>query len=200
MAAAAQPVAALLVPGRPLRTDFTVVTPKNMVIDVPVPAQVREVGVSLLQPAAVPPQHALALYYALPPYAEWEYVGALDASCPSGVFRAPWAGRIRPDVPAVRLGLSLETHDFVAQQVPADAREAQRATDAAVGIAKSLFDHMQSFARNDGRYRELLGDLGKSVLILPADTIDKWFEKFSTRHRLEPYFFLKRSGGLELKR
>ena len=46
---------------------------------------------------------------------------------------------------------------------------------------------MASFARNSGQYREL-GD----VLIIPTDCVSQWYTKFVNKHKLEPYFWLRR--------
>lgn len=69
VAAPAPPLFALLIPGRTLATNFTVIDQKKMMIHVPAPASIPEVTVCMLQPS-IPPDHAVAVYYALPPFSE----------------------------------------------------------------------------------------------------------------------------------
>lgn len=69
VAAPAPPLFALLIPGRTLATNFTVIDQKKMMIQVPAPASIPEVTVCMLQPS-IPADHAVAVYYALPPFSE----------------------------------------------------------------------------------------------------------------------------------
>lgn len=66
---AAPPLFALLIPGRTLATNFQVIDAKKMMIQVPAPTAITELTVCMLQPS-IPPDHGVAVYYSLPPFAE----------------------------------------------------------------------------------------------------------------------------------
>lgn len=65
---------ALLIPGRTLDTNFTLVDAKKMMIQVPAPTAITELTVCMLQPS-IPADHGVAVYYALPPFTESVTVG-----------------------------------------------------------------------------------------------------------------------------
>lgn len=69
MSAPSPPLFALLIPGRTLETNFQVLDAKKMMIQVPQPSTITELSVCMLQPS-IPPDHGIAVYYALPPFNE----------------------------------------------------------------------------------------------------------------------------------
>lgn len=180
------PLFACLVPGRPLNYGFRQVSPKRAVLELPNPAAVREFSVLLLQPKLAP-DHGVGIYYSLPPFNEWHYVGYVLLQAPTGTFRAPWFGKIPPQVPAVQIGLSLETLEYLRTLQGADLKEEERTLDSAMGIAQDLFTFMSSFAKRTGQF----GTNGE-MLVIPTNCIDLWFAKFKNKHRLMPYFWLKK--------
>jgi len=178
----------LLIPGRPMMGEFRQVSPQKVVIDVVAPAFVREFCVTILNPA-LPVDHGVAVYYALAPFQEWSYVGQLSLNEPTNIFRAPWYGKIAPDVVGLQIGLSVETTAFLNNLRPVEMKQEEKTLEMASGIAKDLFQFMASFSQTTGQYQQL-GD----VLVIPTNCIDKWFEKFLTKHRMEPYFWMKPKG------
>ena len=188
VAAPSPPLFALLIPGRTLDTNFVQVDPKKLMITVAAPALITEVTICMLQPS-IPADHGVAVYYALPPFSDWQYLGAISLAYPTAAFRAVWRDKIPADLPYIGIGLSVESLQTIAalQPTTADTKESEATLDSAKGIAKNLYEYMASFSQNTGQYKQL-GD----VLVIPTNCVDKWFEKFQHKHKLEPYFWLKK--------
>jgi hypothetical protein len=180
------PLFACVIPGRPLTTSFHPVSDKKLVISIPQPASISEFTICLLQPT-LPQGAGVAVYFSLPPYSDWQYCGSVLLSHPTAAFRAPWFNKIPPDCPDVQLGISLESLETLSVQTPIDAKEEELAMDSAEGIAKDLFNYMSSFSQSTGQYKQL-GD----VLVIPTDCIQRWFNKFKTKHKMEPFFWMKK--------
>jgi len=187
--APADPLFALLVPGRPMVTNFRIVDSKKMVVEVPTPAGITDFGLSLLRPA-LPANHAVAVYYSLPPFKDWQYLGSVGVSSPSAIFRAPWAGKIAPNTPVLQVGLSVENAAFFANLTQSDTaagKSEHEIADAVKAIGQDLHQYIGSFAQSTGKVSSM-GD----VLILPANALERWIERFQTRHRIDPLFFLRK--------
>ena len=115
----------LLLPGRPLRSDFVAVSPTRFMIELPQPSSIPELGVFLQPGATLAPTQGLVLYWALPPYETWTALGTVSAERPSAILRTGWPST--PEVsaaPAVRLGVSLEDASVVANLASAQAADA----------------------------------------------------------------------------
>lgn len=177
---------ALIIPGRLVDTSFRAIDPKKMVLTLSQPALVQEFTVAMLQPA-VPQGLGVAVYYSLPPFTGWDYVGPLSLDYPTAVFRAPWREKIPADTPAVQIGLSVEEISSLKQMQPADQKEEERTLESAKGIAQDLYTFMASFAQSTGNAKQFGG-----MLVIPTNCIDKWYEKFLAKHKREPYFWLKK--------
>eukprot|EP00457_Paulinella_chromatophora_P017497 gb/GEZN01018555.1/.p1 GENE.gb/GEZN01018555.1/~~gb/GEZN01018555.1/.p1 ORF type:complete len:183 (+),score=31.78 gb/GEZN01018555.1/:71-619(+) len=176
---------ALVVPGRPLRTDFKQVKPTSALMVVPKPAEIREFMFCLTKP--LPQGQGVGLYYSLPPFKEWQYIGAVTTTYPTRSFHSPWKDKLSTDVAAIQLGVQLEALDVLKQKADADTKEDERTLDSAKGIAKNLYEYMASFSKT-GKYANLPGD----VLVIPTDVVDRWMKKFVEKHRRDPYFWMKK--------
>lgn len=76
------------------------------------------------------------------PSFSWQYLGSISLQYPTASFRAVWRDKIPADLPAIGIGLSVETAATIAQLQPADAKEEERTLDSAKGIAKNLYEYM----------------------------------------------------------
>jgi len=124
----------------------------------------------------------------------WQYLGHITLAYPSCSFRAVWRDKIPADTPVLGIGLSVEPLATVQQQPTADARDEENALDSARGIAKNLMEYLASFAHNTGQYKEL-----GNVMILPTNAVDQWFEKFQHKHKLQPFFWIKKDPRAQPK-
>jgi hypothetical protein len=179
------PPFALIIPGRRMMTDFKQIQPKRALINIPKPAEIREFMFCLTRP--VPQEAGVALYYSLPPFKDWNYIGAVTMAYPSRSFHAPWKHKIPPNTPGLRIGVNLEPIASLKQKVDSDNKEQERTLDSAQGIAKNLYEFMASFNKS-----ERFTHLPKDVMVLPTDVVDKWFKKFKAKHQRDPYFWMKK--------
>ena len=107
---ATQPLFGVIIPGRPLITEFQPIDATKAVTMVENPAMVAEVTFFLLPTTPIPPGFGAILYYATPPFSNWELLGSVDPSKPSGIFRTGWS--LNEEIqrsPFIQLGVSLES-------------------------------------------------------------------------------------------
>ena len=147
------------------------------------PSMIRELCVTMLKPERMPENHGAAIYYSLPPFKDWEYVGSISAQMPSQIYSAPWRGTVHTSVRSVRLGISVESREFIQNLHPrARAEEAKKLISSVQGIARDLYTFVTSFARSTVR-----GDM----VVIPVKFIQAWLKKFEAKHKRDPYFWLK---------
>ena len=74
-----------------LTVSYRVVDATKAVAEIPAPAQVAEVVFFLLPTSPLPAGSGAVLYYAAPPFTNWELLGSIDHSCPSAILRTGWS-------------------------------------------------------------------------------------------------------------
>lgn len=164
-----------------MTTDFRQIDTKKLTLDVPAPQQIQEFSISLLRP--LPQGFGIGVYYTLPPFSQWQYVGHVSPHSPSAFFRAPWkAELLQAGVTALKLGISIESQAFL-DNLPGSAVNEEALTMSSVkGIAQDLYNFLTSF-----------GSASQAgYLKVPTDCIDKWLTKFAKKHQRNPYFWLKK--------
>mmetsp|Transcript_15245 Transcript_15245/g.21423 ORF Transcript_15245/g.21423 Transcript_15245/m.21423 type:complete len:185 (+) Transcript_15245:151-705(+) len=175
---------ACVIPGRTVRTDFKQVSKTRFILNVPKPATIREFAISILKPT-IPKGHGITIYFSLPPFKDWQYVGSITLSHPSEIYSAPWRGTLPANVGGLQLGLSIESSEFIKNLHPQSQYEEEKKLISSVqGIAVDLYNYLQSFAKTT-RWGEML--------VVPPKFLDKWLKKFETKHKQDPYFWLKKS-------
>lgn len=103
------PLFGIVIPGRPVITEFQVLDTTKAVTVVENPQMVSELTFFLLPTTVIPPGYGAILYYSLPPFQQWSLIGAIDPMKPSGTFRTGWVTNEEVQLsPAVQLGVSLE--------------------------------------------------------------------------------------------
>lgn len=107
--AAVAPLFGIVIPGRPLITEFQVLDSTKAVTVVDYPTMVSELTFFLLPTTTIPPGFGAILYYSVHPFTEWSLIGSIDPSKPSGIFRTGWVTNEAVKAsPVVQLGVSLE--------------------------------------------------------------------------------------------
>jgi hypothetical protein len=183
-----------VVPGGPVRTDFTATDPTKLTLtlnvpgDLPMPlSSVSDVVCFLLPNAPLPPTHGLLIYWQVisPGFATgFELLGALTPTNPSGIFRTNWPQHEQVatlQVPAcqVVLGVSMERLEEI-QNLSSESYDSR--LYVAQKIATDLFHYMQSFDSGTG---------GSGKLVVPTNVFDRWMKRFEARFRRDPNFFMK---------
>mmetsp|Transcript_12796 Transcript_12796/g.23252 ORF Transcript_12796/g.23252 Transcript_12796/m.23252 type:complete len:183 (-) Transcript_12796:265-813(-) len=178
---------ACVFPGRPISTEFKQVSENRFLLGVPKPAQIREFAITILQPNKIPEGYGVTVYFSLPPFRDWQYIGAISKQMPSQIFSVPWRGTIPNSVEGVQLGASIETQGFIENLHPQSTQEEEKKLISSVqGIAKDLYNFLGSFAKTT--------DLGE-MLIMPVKSLDLWLKKFEAKHKKDPYFWLKNTSA-----
>lgn len=107
--AGVQQLFGVVIPGRPLITEFQLVDSTKAIAYIEQPCFVNELTFFLLPSTSIPPGFGAILYYSVPPFQGWEVIGSISPEKPSGIFRTGWA--TKEDVRGhnvVQLGVSLE--------------------------------------------------------------------------------------------
>ena len=101
----AQTLFGIIIPGRPLITEFQPVDATKAITVVEHPSIINEIAFFLLPTYG----YGAILYYSLPPFQNWILIGSIDLQKPSGIFRTNWSTNedIKNTV-VVQLGVSLE--------------------------------------------------------------------------------------------
>ena len=83
----AAPLFGIVVPGRPPIFDFQPVNETKAVAVLNSPASITEITFFLLPTTPISADFGAILYYAVPPFTQWEVIGAVSLQKPSGIFR-----------------------------------------------------------------------------------------------------------------
>eukprot|EP00850_Spirogloea_muscicola_P007765 SM000040S14777 [mRNA] locus=s40:281728:282832:- [translate_table: standard] len=142
--------------------------------------QVREVCLFLLADGSLPLEQALALYVAAPASADFQYRGAVYVACPSAVLPLLWP----PPPPASLPGAPSAGAQIGVSVVPLATLPSlsvgwqARAEEMARRVGENVLNFMQSFGTPDSGGR----------LVVPADALDRWFQKFQDRAKRDPEY------------
>jgi len=172
----------VVVPGRPLMSDFQAVNETKAVALLEHPTLVAELTFFLLPTTPVPPGYGAILYYAAPPFTNWVLIGGVDPSKPSGIFRTGWpTNEELVGVGVVQLGIALEPLETLGNLEQGTAG-VENGFAYAHKIALDLFQFMASFASSSSQ---------PGAMLVPNNIFDTWLERFERKYRLDPTFFLK---------
>ncbi|KAJ8598613.1 hypothetical protein CTAYLR_001724 [Chrysophaeum taylorii] len=174
MQPAPPPQFGLIVPGRSMVTEFQMVDSLKCVTTIS--GDVSEVCFVLL--AQLPINTSAVLYYTLDGVA-WTLLGAVDNSKPSGIFRTPWQ-----QIQAVQVGVSLESSEAV-QNLDIGGSGVEERRAFARKIAQDLFTFLTSFATTKEKIYT------SEMLVVPANVIDRWIQRFDEKYKRDPNFYLK---------
>jgi hypothetical protein len=105
----AAPLFGVVIPGRPAIFDFQLVDATKAITVVQQPTTITEITFFLLPSCPIPSGYGAILYYALPPFQNWEVLGAVSPEKPSGIFRTGWSTKeYMIGCPLVQLGVAIE--------------------------------------------------------------------------------------------
>jgi protein Hikeshi len=199
----------ILIPGRPVRTDFAPVDASNTRFalqlscpgDITGPlSSVREIAFFTLPHIPFPPNQGVMVYWqtAVAPNAMmgesttgFELLGYITPDCPSQIFATGWSEHDQVTQMAamglpliITIGASVEP--LMSIQNVADNRSNMQGhankLHIAHKIALDLFNFMRSFDT---------GVAGNGYMTVPNNIFDRWYKRFETRFQRDPNFFLK---------
>jgi hypothetical protein len=98
----------VVAPGRPILTEFQPISETKAIVVIEQPFLVTELTFFLLSPNVCPIGYGAILYYSTDQI-NWELLGSVSNSKPSGIFRTGWSTKEElVGIPFVYLGVSLE--------------------------------------------------------------------------------------------
>eukprot|EP01041_Mallomonas_annulata_P006767 gene6767-13713_t len=175
------PFFGVVAPGRPVITDFRPIDETKCVVEFIDPTSITELTFFMLPSSPVPPGFGAVLYYSVPPFQQWEIIGAISPEKPSGIFRTSWA--TKEDMigcPLVQLGVSLESLDTI-KNLDLLLSGVDDRRQFAHKIALDLFQFMTSFSH----------PCQNGQMIIPTNLLDRWMEKFDRKYSMDPNFMMK---------
>ena len=173
----------IVVPGRPLISEFQPVSDSKAVAVLDFPTLVTEITFFLLPSSPVPPGYGAILYYSID-QVHWELIGAISPEKPSGIFRTGWPTKEElAGCPAVFLGVSLEPMTVI-ENLEMTTSGFEDRFNFAHKIALDLFQYMASFSSSSSP---------AGMMAVPTNIFDRWMERFERKYRLDPNFMLKQS-------
>jgi hypothetical protein len=170
----------VVIPGVPLITGGPL-TNNNVVIDVNNPKTVN--NITLFQTEALPDDCGAALYYSVPPYESLQFIGCVCNIRPSDVFYTGWS--LNPNVNVfqqikicVKLDKLSNLKMAFEEKIKVDINQ-----EFAMRVAKNLYNFLDSFNQNQ--------DPNKNILVVPINTLEKWYDKFNQNYKMDPNFIMK---------
>lgn len=138
----------------------------------------RTISLAIL-PNQLPANFGIGVHYALPPYAEWVFIGVINTNCPSATWDAPWC--VVPETSlantTVQLGLSVMSNVQLKELWERNEKTTHEyKINYAKRIARNLVDYLLSFGQ------------GGDMILVSQDRLEKWFEKFCRRLAFDKKF------------
>lgn len=177
------PLFGVVVPGRPVITEFQVVDDQRCITLIDQPWSITEVTFFLVNNGCIPPGYGAILFYAVPPFTNWVLLGSIDPSKPSGIFRTSWTTNEEiQKCSQVQLGVSLEPLETIRNLEITNSGVEDRFSFAHK-IALDLFQYLSSFTSSSSG--------GNNTMVVPVNIFDRWLERFERRYKMDPNFMMK---------
>lgn len=183
----------LIVPGRPVISEFQIVSETKCITFIQYPSIVSELTFFLVPNAVIPHGCGAILYYCTGIASmenwstgnEWIILGAISPDKPSATFRTGWTMQdILVNSPMIQLGISLEPMETITNLSLSYSGVDDR-LEYARKIAEDLWNYMTSLAvPNDATNSQ-------GLMIVPVNIFDRWMERFDRKYRFDPNFMLK---------
>ena len=193
----------LLIPGRPVRTDFIPVdeagTKFTLIITDENPLTISDIVFFLLPGIVLPPGTGAVVYWMVEG-SGFETLGAITPVRPSGVFSTAWAnndailsavnqsasssmGEMQTFV-SITIGVSIEELSNI-QNLGIVTKGVEDRVLTAKHIAVDLFNYLKSFD---------LPSFPDGSFAVPGNIFDRWMKRFEMKSRMDPNFFMRASS------
>ena len=197
-----QPPFGIIVPGQPVRTDWQQISETKFAMQILNAISISDIVFFLTDVSLMPADYGAVLYWQVESSNNnnFELLGAVASSRPSGVFRTGW-GQHEDIIRAassiggmgngknggiVTLGVALEPIRELSNLEIAKKGVEDRG-EFAKKIALNLFNYMQSFDEGSSSNR--------GVLTVPANIFERWMKRFEEKYAKDPNFFLRSSNS-----
>lgn len=190
---------AMIVPGHELNTNCYQIRANNNTNNNPTsdtkylmmienPGLVQNFAISLLNANQLPSDLGFAIFYSLPPFNDWKYIGIIHCKNASKIFKCPWMDiKGITKCPIARIGFELRAMDFLQSLEKENEKVMNETTNVltviknefAIKVANNLYEWMTSYTKSteNGEY-----------IIAPANCLNQWQERFHRKYILDPEF------------
>jgi protein Hikeshi len=219
------PFFGIIIPGRPVRTDFIPIDPTGRKYtiqlscpgDIPVPlATIREVIFFLLPPAPhqqhtyhtiLPDDHGVILYWQIASATNpnqvstgYELLGTISSETPSAVFHTGWSEHEQ----TLELASSASPPVIVTFGISIELKSSiqnmisSSVNDSNKATTSRLFI-AQKIAADLYTFMQSfdtgVGSHQQQQMVVPTNIFDRWYQRFEKRFQRDPNFFLKSSSS-----
>lgn len=157
------------------------ITSNMVVLDVNEPKNINNIGLFLQE--LIPEGYGAAMYFAIPPFENLQFIGCVANQRPSDIFYTGWG--LNSDVnihTVVKLCVKIESLDELKYAFESKIKNDMN-QEFAKKLAKNLFNFLDSYNRNQ--------DPSNGLLIVPITSLQCWYDKFLVRYNLDPNFIMK---------
>ena len=175
----------MIVPGRPILTQFRQISSSKYELEIANPSSVSEIVFVLLRPDLLNAELGLNVYSTARSESEWRLIGAISKNCPSTIIRTGWTSVLMRGVRSVRIGVSLEPIREVVNAHRVISTDQERKKNYPIKIAENLYHYLSSFIRKDPMS-------GVEHFVVPANALRSWIAKIQRKLTLDPSFLFKR--------
>ena len=173
---------AIMVSGESLNRNCLKISDDKYIMEINKPGLVKSFGISILNANELPDNLGFAIYFSLPPFNQFDFVGVIHNEYPSTIVESPWNDRkgiTACDV--VRIGFELKEKSFLkslkdkseTENVQKQSMIAAIKTEFAMKVSNHLFNFMNSYVKTT--------DNGQ-MIIAPASCLDQWHQKFQKKY------------------
>lgn len=178
---------AVIVPGRPILTNFRRKDMSKFETEIARPGSVSEICFVLLRPDLLSPSQGLNIYCTVRSTDEWRLIGVITRDCPSKIIRTGWTSIFMKNMPIVRIGVSVEPLREVKNAHRVISMEQERKNNYPVKIAENLYSYLSSFIRKDPTS-------GVDHFVVPVNALRSWVAKIKRKLSLDPSFLFQREN------
>ena len=170
----------ILIPGNPI-TRAGPITENMVVLDIVEPKKINNISLFLEQPLTE--GYGAALYFSAYPFTDLQFIGCVANQRPSDIFYTGWS--LNPDISnttplkiCVKLENLVTIKDSFGEKVKNDINQ-----EFAKRVAKSLFNYLDSYNKNQ--------DSSQDLLVVPLTSLQNWYDKFLIKYNIDPNFLFK---------
>lgn len=179
---------AIMCPGRELNTNCLKISNDKYIMEINNPGLIKSFGISILNANQLPNNIGFAIYYSLPPFNQFEFVGVLHNEYCSTIIESPWKHlKGITGCQVVRIGFELKDKSFLKSLKDKTEQENMQKqsimdnikSEFALKVSQHLFDFMNSYVKTT--------DNGQ-MIVAPSNVLDKWHKKFTKKYILDKSF------------
>jgi len=178
------------IPGKAMITSCIKISNDKYLFNLNIyPITIKSLCISILNLNNLPNNMGFVIFYSLPPYNNWEYLGCIHNEYPSIIINSPeWLlFKNISQCQSIRIGIEIK-HKNLLKSLNDKQQQLimlkQNKTDKikqefAVKVAKNLYNYLSSFINDNENQKRT------------AKALDTWIQKFNAKYKRDPNFLDK---------